>query len=45
MIIDVLFIWVVCYAVAKAANALEARNKPTPEQERQRFLDELYGRW
>ncbi len=45
LLFDVLFIWVMCFTVAKCVNALEKRNKPNPEEERQRFLDELYGRW
>ena len=43
--IDVLLIWLVCYAAARAVTTLEQRAKPTAEEERQQYLDELSGRW
>lgn len=47
MIADILFIWIACYFVARMANALADNKKPdqpSPEEEQQRRLDELYGR-
>ena len=45
MILNILFIWAGCYILARLANFAEERSKPSPEEERQRRLDELYGRW
>ena len=47
IIIDILFIWLACYTVARVANGFTRSkkvNEPDPEAERQRRLDELYGR-
>ena len=47
MIVDILFIWIACYAVARIANSLTSSKKPdqpSPEEQQQRRLDELYGR-
>lgn len=45
MILDILFIWLICFLAAKFADAIGGKQKISIEEERRRRIDQLYGRW